>query len=236
MPELPEDASDWVRFLCELNLFETTSFSEEDRHRSELYRHNAARVEARAEFGNIDDYLQSLDMRVTMRRFDAFFLPRVAQLLQRSNQLNLTTRRYSLPECEALMRDQQHCLPLYLTLTDKFGDNGLISVVILRCGEDSLDIDSWLMSCRVLGRGVEHFAMNRVFELARERGCRRVTGTYLPTAKNGMVRDFYERFGFDQVATREDGGTEWQLAVASYRPHQTHLTEIDPARTEKIDA
>lgn len=228
VPELPEDPADYVRFLCDLNLFETIAFSDEDRKRADLYRQNAARIEAQEAYTDISDYLRSLKMKVSMQRFDTFSLPRIAQLLQRSNQFNLTTIRYSLPECEAMMKDEQGCLPLYLTLSDRFGDNGLISVVILRYGDESLVIDSWLMSCRVLGRGVEQFAMNRVVEIARDRGYRRVEGAFVPTAKNAMVRDFYERFGFERTTEHDGGRTEWVLDVGSYQPHPTYLSENLP--------
>ncbi len=226
VPELPEDAADYLRVLSELNLFEATSFSEEDRQRADRYRQNASRVEAQATFSNISEYLQSLGMRAAIRRFDDFNLPRIAQLLQRSNQFNLTTRRYSLPECKEMMLDAESCLPLYVTLEDKFGDNGLISVVILRQVDGGLDIDSWLMSCRVLGRGVESFVMNRIVELAREHGCPWIDATYIPTAKNRMVCEFFDQFGFARSEPAKDDRTRWRLDVGSYQPRTTHLVEI----------
>ncbi len=226
VPELPEDAADYVRFLCELNPFETSSFSQEDRRRSDLYRQNASRVEARSGFTDLSAYLESLDMQIAMRPFDAFAIPRVAQLLQRSNQFNLTTRRHGMAECEAIMRGQGSLLGFYLQLADKFGDNGLISVIILRTAEQALEVDTWLMSCRVLGRGVEQYAMNRVVALAKERGYARVDGTYIPTPKNLMVRDFFKQFGFDRVGETADGRTEWRLAVSTYLPGTVPLKEM----------
>jgi len=225
VPELPPDPADWVRFLCELNLFEAASLSDEDRRRGALYRAETSRTEARAEYRDVGEYLQSLDMRIAVRRFDAAALPRVVQLLQRSNQFNLTTRRHVAPVCEAMMRDDA-CVPFYVSLADRFGDSGLVSVVILRRDGDVLGVDSWVMSCRVLGRGVEQFVMNKVFEAARGLGCRRVEGTYVPTAKNGMVREFYGGFGFERTAARDDGATTWSLAVDAYRPRDAHLQEV----------
>jgi FkbH-like protein len=225
VPELPEDPADYLRVLAELNLFETTSYSDEDHRRAALYRENAERAVAQSAFTDISDYLRSLDMQVTMRRFDPFHLPRVAQLLQRSNQFNLTTRRHSLPECEAMM-EREDCLPFYVKLADKFGDNGLISVVILTVRGTELEIDSWLMSCRVLGRGVEQYVMNEVVALARDRGCERVTGRYIPTAKNGMVKEFYAQFGFERVAGDDGGETLWRLAVSSYDSREVFMREV----------
>lgn len=225
VPELPDDPADYVRVLCELNLFETASYSDEDRRRAEWYRENAVRAQARAAVTDIGEYLASLDMRAAMRPFDAWALPRVAQLIQRSNQFNLTTRRYTLPECEAMMVGDGSVHGFYLTLADKFGDNGLVSVIVLRERPGTLEIDTWLMSCRVLGRGLEQHAMNRVVAMAGERGCEWVTGTYLPTAKNAMVRDFFARFGFEETGPTPDGGTGWRLRVSSYRPQNVHVRE-----------
>lgn len=226
VPELPEDPAEYVRAIAELNLFEVTSFSDEDRRRADLYRQNASRQAMQASFTDLGEYLRSLDMRVTMRRFDAFALPRAAQLIQRSNQFNLTTRRYTLAECTAMAEaSEDEVIPLSVSLTDKLGDNGLISVVILRPRGPVLEIDSWLMSCRVLGRGVEQYAMNAVVALARRRGCEAVVGTYIPTAKNGMVRDFYRQFGFEPVETHPDGTTVWRLAVAAYEAKPVFMEE-----------
>jgi FkbH-like protein len=227
VPELPEDPADYVRVLSELNLFEVTSFSEEDRRRADLYRENASRESLRIGFSDITEYLRSLDMQVTLRRFDGFHLPRIAQLLQRSNQFNLTTRRYTLAECEAMMADGNTCLPLYVSLRDKLGDNGLISVVILKPRTPVLEIDSWLMSCRVLGRGVEQYAMNWVVAFARVHGCQTVVGTYIPTAKNGMVKEFYAQFGFERVEERAGGETVWELNVLSYEPATVYMREAE---------
>ena len=223
VPELPEDPADYVRALAALNLFEATAFSDEDRRRSDAYRTDVARTAARPVVGDIGGYLASLDMRAALRPFDAFALPRVAQLIQRSNQFNVTTRRHSLPACEAMMNGAGDWLPFYVTLADKFGDLGIVSVIILQQRADTLDVDSWLMSCRVLGRTVEQFAMNRVVEIARDLGCASIVGTYVPSAKNAMVKGFFAQFGFEAVETRDDGGGTWRLRVSSYRPGETYV-------------
>jgi FkbH-like protein len=161
-------------------------------------------------------------MVVTHGRFDAFHLPRIAQLLQRSNQFNLTTRRYSQGQCESFMSDEAR-VPFFLALKDKLSDHGLISIVILEELESSLHIDTFLMSCRVLQRGVEEFAMNAIFAHARERGRPLVTGEYIPTAKNAMVRDFYSRFGFERTVLEQDGTARYSLRVDDYRPREVFM-------------
>ncbi|MBO0800161.1 MAG: HAD family hydrolase, partial [Blastocatellia bacterium] len=178
VPELPEDPADYVRALCELNLFETASFSAEDLKRSSLYRAEAERREAQAAFANAADFLGSLDMRIVVSRFDAFHLPRIAQLIQRSNQFNLTTRRHTEAECEAMMRNPG-LIPLYVKLSDRLGDHGLIGIVVLEPGGDALFIRDWLMSCRVLARGVEQYLMNFVVEQAKDLNFGSVSGEYI---------------------------------------------------------
>jgi len=201
VPELPEDPADYVRAISELNLFETTSFSAEDAKRTELYQAEASRREQQAGFASVEEFLQSLDMRITVARFDPFHLPRISQLMQRSNQFNLTTRRLSEIECKALMENPA-CLPLYAKLADRLSDHGLISIVTVEAqpatNPAALAIRDWLMSCRVLGRGVETFLMNQVVEHARKLGLPEVTAEYIPTTKNGMVKDFFQQFGFEK--------------------------------------
>jgi FkbH-like protein len=230
VPELPEDPAHYVRVLAELNLFETASFSEADKQRPGQYREESRRELSRVQHTNITDYLKSLDMTIALERFNEFNLPRIAQLIQRSNQFNLATNRYSEAACEAFMNDPRYYAPFTLTLSDKFGDYGLICVVILRFSREEIEIDEWLMSCRVLQRGVESFAMNKIFELAAEQGARQVRGRYIRSAKNSMVADFYARFGFERIGESDDGSTEWTLSVASYKPGQTHI------RPNRIDA
>lgn len=224
VPELPEEPSDYVRAICELNLFEASAYTEEDRQRARLYREDSTRRILEKRFTNVGEYLQSLEMKVEVARFDAFHLPRIAQLIQRSNQFNLTTRRYAEVECERLMNDPD-CLPLRVRLSDRFGDYGLISVVVLKFAGTRGLIDLWLMSCRVLARGVEEHVMNRVVSLARERGATTLVGTYLPTAKNNIVKEFYGRFGFEKTREESDGGSTWILETAVYEPRTTWLTE-----------
>jgi FkbH-like protein len=219
VPELPEDPSRVVAFLSELNLFETTSLSSEDRHRAVQYRREAERREARAGCANVQDFLQSLDMRAVVSRFDQFHLPRIAQLMQRSNQFNLCTRRLTEAQCQAMAQDDAF-LPLYATLADRFGDHGLISVVVLERDQEALIIRDWLMSCRVLARGVEQFLMNHVVTQAARFGVTRLIGEYIPTAKNAMVRDFFQQFGFTRVSA---SGNQWMIDVVAYEARKTFI-------------
>jgi FkbH-like protein len=225
VPEMPEDPADWVRFLSELNLFETASHSSLDGVRAELVADESRRANAQARFETIEGYLRSLGMQAGFRRFDEFSLPRIAQLIRRSNQFNLATRRFGEAECRSFMNDPAGYLPVYVTLRDRFGDMGLIAVLVLRVEGDSLAIDEYVMSCRVLKRGVEDFTLNCVVAAARELGLAFVRGGYRPSAKNEMVRDLYPRLGF--TAEGESGDeARFVLDVASYQPRPVF---IEPA-------
>lgn len=222
VPELPEDPADYVRAISELNLFETTAFSKEDTARAELYRAEAERREAQASFASADDFLRSLEMSMALARFDPFHLPRIAQLIQRSNQFNLTTHRYSEADCEALMKDEK-AIPWYAKLSDRLGDHGLIGVVVLAPDEEQLTIRDWLMSCRVLARGVEQTLMNQVFEKADELKLSKVCGEYIRSAKNQMVEDFFARFGFIRTGGSDDH-SHWELKTSEYQFKETFIS------------
>jgi FkbH-like protein len=221
---MPPDPADYVRVISSLNLFETSSFSNEDLARSALYKEEAERREQRSQFSNIDDYLKSLDMQIEVQRFDQTRIARISQLIQRSNQFNLTTHRYNEAECEAMMRDEASAIPLWASLSDRYGDHGLISIVILRLHPGEIEITDWLMSCRVLARGVEHFLMTRVVDLARQNAAKLIRGEYIPTAKNAMVKEFYAQFGF-QMVSEKDGRSQWHLDPAAYRAREIFIRE-----------
>ena len=226
VPEMPEDPADYVRYLSSLNLFETTSFSAEDARRADQYKEEADRLELRASVTDVSEYLRSLEMKIKVARFDAENLVRIAQLTQRSNQFNLTTERLNEDQCRALMLDVEGWTPLYASLSDRFGDHGLISVVTLEHGPEALRISNWLMSCRVLSRGVEDFVLGKVVEVARKLGVPRINAEYIPSAKNGMVKDFYARMGFQEVSN-ENGRTQWVLEPASFEGRSTFMTESE---------
>jgi FkbH-like protein len=226
VPEMPEDPADYVRAISEWNLFETASFSELDEKRTELYRQRAESEAVRADFTSLTDYLRSLEMVATLGRFDAYNLPRIAQLLQRSNQFNLTTRRYSLAECEALMADES-CYPFHLSLRDRLSDHGLIAVAVLKQTPGAVHVDSFLMSCRVLKRGVEELAIHTMVDYAKSVGKPLLTAEYIPTAKNAMVKDLYDGFGFERVETGEDGTVRYALRVDDWVP-RTIFMQVEP--------
>lgn len=219
VPELPEDPALYVPYLQDLNLFETASYSQDDAKRTKQYQEEAERTMLQASFGTYDDYLAGLEMIAAAKQFDAFHYPRIAQLTQRSNQFNLRTVRYTEAQIEALAASGDH-ITRYYTLRDRFGDYGLISVVVMdKQAESTLFISEWLMSCRVLKRGMEEFIINDLIATARENGYARVIGEYIRTAKNAMVADIYERMGFQR------DGDRFAADTTDFVPNKTHIKE-----------
>jgi FkbH-like protein len=211
IPALPEDPALYARTLAAAGYFETIVFSDEDRKRASFYEENARRATLQKQVGDLDAYLASLYMRITFQPFDTTGRARIAQLINKSNQFNLTTRRYTEAAVAEAERDPD-CLTLQIRLADMFGDNGMISVVICRrCAPAEWEIDTWLMSCRVLGRKVEHMVLREILHHARKDGIRRLVGIYRPTERNGMVRDHYAKLGFSPTEERTDDETRWVL-------------------------
>ena len=199
VPELPEDPADYLEYLYGLNLFETVSFSNEDKARTKLYQVEAERVKALQNFTNEDDFLKNLEMVSDIKPFNRFNSPRVAQLSQRSNQFNLRTVRYSEADIEKISKSNNY-VTFSFTLEDKFGDNGLICVIILqKADKKTLFIETWFMSCRVLKRGMENFVLNTIVDFAKDNGFDELKGEYIPTAKNGLVKDHYQYLGFKKI-------------------------------------
>jgi FkbH-like protein len=236
VPELPEDAADYVKALCELNLFEAISFTEEDSRRSELYKQDAQRRLVESTASSLEEYLERLEMRIDVGRFTPPLIDRITQLFQRSNQFNLTTHRYNSSECAQMMNDLEGCVPLYASLQDRFGDHGLISIVVLRPDFDhgALEISDWLMSCRVLSRGVEEFLMNCVADECVRLGLKRLTGRYIPSAKNAMVKNFFANFGFLKVAEDQDGVAHWRLDIANFRKKHVYIRSLSERAPSSI--
>ncbi len=212
VPELPADPALYARTLLAAGYFEAITFSEEDQKRAALYQDNARRVALQKQAGDLDAYLASLDMRMTVQPFDATGRSRIAQLINKSNQFNLTTRRYTELEVAELERDPR-VFTLQIRLADTFGDNGMISVLVCRQRDDAWDIDTWLMSCRVLGRRVEQAVLAELVAQARARGLRRLVGEYLPTEKNKLVEDHYEKLGFSLLERTPEGRSRWELLL-----------------------
>jgi FkbH-like protein len=221
VPELPDDPAEFLEYLYPLHLFETVSMTAEDEDRTVLYRTDQRRGEERLSYADEEAYLASLNMGSRVESLNSFNGPRVAQLSQRSNQFNLRTVRYTDAEIRE-MAESAELFTFAFTLEDRFGDNGIICVVILRkLTGDALFIDSWLMSCRVLRRGMENFTLNTVTGFAREKGYRYLRGEYLPTDRNGMVADHYLSLGFEP----QGGGWVLDLETYEHRPTSIHRIE-----------
>lgn len=218
VPELPEDPSLYLDYLLKLNLFETASFSDGDEQRTKQYQEEAGRVILQKSFTNEDDFLTNLNMVSEIKAFNKFNIPRVAQLSQRSNQFNLRTVRYTDEDIEKLSVSDSH-LTLTFNLIDKFGDNGLICVLILAKQGEALFIDTWLMSCRVLKRGMENFTLNTIVKIAKEQGFTKLIGEYVPTPKNGMVENHYKNLGFTKA------GNNWELTISGYSNKKCFINE-----------
>lgn len=222
VPELPEDPGEYLEYLYSLNLFETASYSQADKDRTKQYQVEAQRVSLQKTFENEADFLKSLDMLSTVSGFTKFNTPRIAQLSQRSNQFNLRTVRYTEADITALAEDP-NVIDLSFTLEDKFGDNGLIAVIIMkRQDAETLFVDTWLMSCRVLKRGMENFTLNTMVERARKAGYQRIIGEYLPTTKNKMVEQHYTDLGFQPLA--HTSTAQYVLNISQYKMRECFIT------------
>ncbi|MFR3792061.1 MAG: HAD-IIIC family phosphatase [Blautia massiliensis (ex Durand et al. 2017)] len=218
-----DGAENYIKTLDHGGYFEVTTLSQEDLQKTELYHQNAQRAAAQAAFGDYGEYLDSLHMQAELYGFEPLYIQRIAQLTNKSNQFNLTTLRCTEDDIRAMAGDKDY-LCLCGKLTDAFGDNGIVTVVAGQTEGQALHLRLWLMSCRVLKRGMEDAMMNTVVAEAAARGVREVYGYYYPTAKNGMVRDFYAGFGFEKVSEDETGNTVWKLAVDAYQPKPLHMT------------
>ena len=219
VPELPEDPAEYLEYIYTLNLFETVSYSNEDAERTKQYQVEAQRVTLQQKFNNEDDFLHSLTMVSLVEPFNKFNTPRVAQLSQRSNQFNLRTVRYTEADIEQLGTSIEH-FTFSFTLEDKFGNNGMICVIILQKEtEDTLFINTWLMSCRVLKRGMENFVLNTITNFTKDNGYKTLKGEYLPTAKNEMVKDHYKNLGFVQE------NSYWLLDAITYENKKCFITK-----------
>lgn len=221
VPELPEDPGEYLEYLYSLNLFETASYSEGDKDRTKQYQVEAQRVSLQKNFTNEADFLKSLDMVSEVKGFDSFNTPRIAQLSQRSNQFNLRTIRYTEAEITAIENDDRYAT-FSFTLADKFGDNGLICVIILEKQDpETLFVNTWFMSCRVLKRSMENFTLNTIVDYARSNGFKRIIGEYLPTLKNKMVEEHYPRLGFKILNGKKTA--QYVLDVEEYQNRECYI-------------
>lgn len=224
VPELgaPED---YIKAIDRSGYFEITNLSADDRKRVAMYKQNAERAELQASFGDYSDYLKSLAMTGEIGSFDAPHAERITQLINKSNQFNLTTRRYTAAEIESLIGSPEH-ITLYGRLIDKFGDNGIVSIVIGHRDGDVLDMDLWVMSCRVLKRDLEKAMFDCLVADARQKGIKAIRGHYYPTAKNLLVKDFYATIGFEKTGEDEAGNKEYLYDLTGGYTPQCSVMEI----------
>ncbi len=227
VPELPEDPTLYGACIADGGYFEALRVTAEDLTRADQYQDNIKRETLAASSTDLPSYLRSLQMRAIWNRFDAVSHSRVHQLVNKTNQFNLTTRRVSAEDVTAIMHDPL-ALSLHVRLLDQFGDNGIVAIVAGQLDGDAVRLDLWLMSCRVLGRGLEEETLNLVAAEALRLGARRLVGVYVPSAKNGMVREHYAKLGFTQVG-EADGRTEWELALEGWAPRLTFIESVQMA-------
>jgi FkbH-like protein len=226
VPELPAEPAYFARTLAAAGYFEAVALATEDLGRAEFYRDNARRSSLQKQVSGVDAYLASLDLTIIFKPFDAIGRPRIVQLINKSNQYNLTTRRYTDPEIAQAENDPE-VFTLQIRLTDIFGDNGMISVIICRpSGGGTWEIDTWLMSCRVLGRKVEHMVLREILRHARAAKVEKLIGIYKPTERNQLVADHYAKLGFTRVDQDPQTQTRWELLVEGACPESAPMRVV----------
>jgi FkbH-like protein len=233
VPELPEDAARYVRCLADSGYFEAVGFTSEDRDRAGQYAQNAERAALLGSAQTMDEFLRGLKMSVLFGPFTRVDHARIVQLINKTNQFNTTTRRYTSEEI-ANITDLPNALTLQFRLLDRIGDNGLVSAMILgpvHGQDDVLEIENWVMSCRVFGRQLEFEAMNIAVEAARQRGARAFIADYIPTSKNSIISALYPMLGFAAVeqTASPSGATRWLLNLADYVMRDTHIARAGAA-------
>ena len=227
VPEWDAEPSTAPALLAAAGYFESLAITDEDRERTAQYQENRAREQLRASSSDLEGYLRGLEMQMVWKRFDSLGLQRVVQLINKTNQFNLCTRRHTEEDVLAIMADP-NSFGLQIRLLDRFGDNGIIAIVIGRKRDDgAVWLDTWLMSCRVLGRQVEPTTLNLAASLAQALGATKLVGEYVPTKKNAMVRNHYEKLGFTVVSTDEDGHSIAELDLAGFTPAPTFINVVE---------
>lgn len=215
VPEVSDDPSTYPHVLLSAGYFESVGFTSDDRKRVEQYRANAMRAKLSGVSHDPTAYLTSLNMEAIISPFNETGRARIAQLVNRSNQFNLTTRRYDEGAIASFERDE-NALTMQVRLSDRFGDNGMISVVICKHLASELLVDTWLMSCRVLNRRVEEAVLDLIVTHAHALKISKIIGHYIPTERNALVKDHYARLGFDRVSAGPEMDI-WHLDVGSYK-------------------
>lgn len=215
----------YIGIIDRSGFFEVTNLSDDDLKRNEMYKENAQRARLEASYENYEDYLLSLKMHATIKAFEPVYMSRIAQLTNKSNQFNLTTKRYTQTEIEQTAANPQY-ITLYGKLEDRFGDNGVVSVVIGKILDKECHIDLWLMSCRVLKRDMEVAMMDALAKACVDKGIHKLVGYYYPTVKNKMVKDFYLDQGFDKISEDEAGNTIWTYSLENGYACRNHVIEV----------
>ena len=210
-PEI-SDVAKSIELIDRSGFFETVQLSKDDLKRNEMYQENVKRTNFQKTFLNYADYLDSLNMKATIKPFDPLYIDRIAQLTNKSNQFNLTTKRYTKEEIEQIALDSSY-ITLYGRLEDKFGDNGIVSIFIGRIEQKKLHIELFLMSCRVLKRDMEYAMLDEIVKKANSLALTEVLGYYYPTEKNGMVKALYQDFGFKKLSIDDQGNSVWSLSL-----------------------
>ena len=206
--------------------FEVTTLSKDDLNRNEMYRNNIERIKLEASFKDYNEYLLSLDMKAIIKSFDSMYYERISQLSNKSNQFNLTTHRYTVNDIEEIANNPEY-ITIYGKLEDKFGDNGLVSVVIGHIEEDICKVDLWIMSCRVLKRDLEYAILDKLVSECKKHNISEIRGYYYPTAKNSMVKDFYLTQGFSKINEDDKGNSEWKLVVDNEYINKNKVIKVE---------
>ena len=223
-PEI-DSPENYIRLIDHSGFFEVTSISEDDKKRNEMYMANKKRTELEESFSDYGEYLKSLEMEAEIAPFDSLHFSRISQLTNKSNQFNLTTRRYSQADIEKEASDPDK-ITLYGRLKDKFGDNGIVSLTIGKINGEELHIELWLMSCRVLKRDMEEAMLDELVKEALSRGIKVIYGYYYPTAKNKMVKDFYSDRGFDKISEDDEGNAVFKLSIADGYDNRNKVIKV----------
>lgn len=215
VPDVGNDILNFIEYIEQNGYFETGSLSADDINRNKFYSENQERINELSIFENYQDFLSSLAMEAEIKKFSDVYIDRITQLINKTNQFNLTTKRYTVSEIEAIALSENY-IHLYGKLIDKFGDNGLISILIAEIIGDKCVIDTWLMSCRVLKRDMEFAMLDVIVEECKKRNISEILGTYIRTQKNNMVANLYAEFGFELQSGDTDNLTKWRLVLKDY--------------------
>lgn len=226
VPALGNNIIDYIDILDKSAYFEPAAISDEDTARNRLYAENIKRSESESKFKNYDDYLKTLEMSAEIEAFKPVYLARITQLLNKTNQFNLTGRRYNASEVETVSKNNNY-IALYGRLADRFGDNGVVSVIIGSVKERALHIDAWIMSCRVFKREMELAMFDELVEHCKSRRLKKIAGYYLKTSKNAIVEDLYEKLGFDLVSRDLNGNSIWNREVNGEYAKKNNFIRID---------